>query len=359
MRSKILVVDDVAINRFILTEIVENEYDVVEASNGEEALARIAENGNDFAVILLDLMMPVKDGFEVLEELRRDKYMDRVPVLVISGETSVASEKKCLDLGVADFIHKPFDETIVRQRISNVTDLYDYKNSLEDKVAEQTRTLIKQNKELTEQAAKLERYNRSIVDILGTVVESRSLESGDHIQRVKGYTKLLAEQMMNDFPEYGITQDSIDVMVPASALHDVGKIAIPDSILLKPGKLTPEEFDEMKLHTVRGCEIIESITDAWDEEYKKVSYEICRYHHERYDGRGYPDHLSGEEIPIHAQIVSIADVYDALTSKRVYKDAYGKDTAYKMIINGECGTFSPKLLHSLTNIKDEFERLHS
>ncbi len=354
-KSKILIVDDVFINRGILSDILSDEYDMIEAENGEEALEKINKYENELAVVLLDLMMPVKDGFYVLEKLKEQKLLDRLPVLVISGETSIESENRCLDFGVADFIHKPFDETIVRRRVMNIIDLYSYKNTLEDKVTEQTKMLIEQNRELQIQAETLEKYNKTIVDVLGTVVESRNLESGDHVQRVKGYTKILAEQVMKDYPEYRLSDDVINIIVPASALHDVGKIAISDNILLKPGRLTPEEFNEMKLHTIRGCKIIESIKDAWSDEYKKISYEICRFHHEKYDGNGYPDKLSGDDIPIHAQIVSIADVYDALTSKRCYKEQYEKNTAYSMIIEGQCGVFNPKLINCLKKIKKDYE----
>ena len=196
-----------------------------------------------------------------------------------------------------------------------------------------------------------------MIDILGTVVEYRNLESGQHIERVKGYTKLLAEQLMKDYPEYGLTSDKVSVITSASALHDIGKIAIPDAILMKPGKLTQEEFEYMKSHTTKGGEILNSIKNVWDEEYGKVSYEICRHHHERYDGRGYPDGLKGEQIPLSAQIVSIADVYDALVNERVYKSAFSKEKAFQMIVTGECGVFSPKLLDCFWNARRAFERL--
>lgn len=355
--KKILVVDDVEINRDLLTEILEDEYEVIEAENGKEALEKIHACEDELAAVLLDLMMPVMDGFETLEVLRAEQFMDRVPVLVISGESSVSSESRCLEYGVADFVHKPFNEKLVESRISNITSLYAYKNGLEDKVAEQTETLRQQNHALQEQAERLERFNNTIVDILGTVVESRNLESGDHVQRVKGYTRILAERLMTDFPEFGLTPGVVNMMVQASSLHDVGKIAISDAILLKPGRLTPEEFDEMKKHTTRGSELLNSIQGAWDEDYRKLSYDICRHHHERYDGRGYPDGLVGDRIPLAAQIVSIADVYDALVSKRCYKDAYSRDEAYRMILDGECGVFSPKILTAFRNVKREFEEL--
>ena len=357
MRNKALIVDDMPMNREMLSEALRDQWITIEAGNGLEALSEVERFEDELAVILLDLNMPVMDGFAVLDELVRRKLMDTIPVLVISGDVSSASEAKCLDRGVADFIHKPFDEAIIIRRVGNLIDLFSYKNMLEEKVAKQTEILSRQNARLVEQALQLEEKHRNIIDVLGTVVESRNLESGDHIQRVKGYTRILAEQVMKDYPEYGLTQHFIDVMVPASALHDVGKIAISDSILLKPGKLTSDEYEQMKEHTTKGCAILESIEGAWSEEYKKISYDICRYHHERFDGRGYPDGISGDTIPISAQIVSIADVYDALISKRVYKEAYEKSHAFEMIMNGECGVFSPKLLSVLSKVRQQMETL--
>jgi putative two-component system response regulator len=260
-------------------------------------------------------------------------------------------------MGVSDFIRKPFDNATVKKRVNNIASLFLYQNELEEKVNKQTETLRRQYSLLQQQAERLKKSNEQIIDILGTVVESRNLESGQHIKRVKGFTRILANHAMREYPEYGLKPETIDIIVSASALHDVGKIAIPDNILLKPAKLTAEEYDYMKSHTTRGCTILENIKDAWDESYGKVSYEICRHHHERYDGRGYPDSLKGEEIPISAQIVSIADVYDALVSERVYKGAFSKSQAFQMIIEGECGVFSPKLLECFRKAKKEFEDL--
>lgn len=185
------------------------------------------------------------------------------------------------------------------------------------------------------------------------------MESGEHIRSVKEYTRILGECFREDYPEYNLSEQDIDIIVSASALHDIGKIAIPDSILLKPGRLTPDEYEYMKSHTVRGCEILDTIKHIWDENYAKVSYEICRYHHERYDGKGYPDNLVGDQIPISAQLVSVADVYDALVSERCYKEAFDKEEAFHMIINGECGVFSPKLMEVFRKVKDKFEKIAS
>lgn len=357
MRDKILIIDDVEINREILEEILKDEYKIMQAENGKQALEVINDHQDEIAVILLDLVMPEMDGYEVLEELRKNRWMDNMAVLIISGESSVEIETKCFDYGISDFIKKPFDHHLIKRRIRNIVELFLYKNHLEEKIDEQTETLRKQNKMLHSQAKELHQNKIKIIDILGTVVEYRNLESGEHINRVKGFTRILAEAMMKEYPEYGLKPSDIEMISSAAALHDIGKIAIPDNILLKPGRLTKEEFDVMKSHTTRGCDILESIEGAWDEEYGKASYEICRHHHERYDGRGYPDGLKGEEIPICAQLVSVADVYDALVTERVYKSAFSKDEAFRMILNGECGVFSPKLLDCFQKVRGEFEEL--
>ena len=357
MRDKLLIVDDVEVNREILKEMLQDEYKIMQAADGEEALDIIGEHQTEIAVVLLDLIMPKKDGYEVLEVLKKNRWMDNIAVLIISGESSIETESKCFDYGISDFIRKPFDSNLVRQRIRNVVELFLYKNHLEDKIEEQTEVLRKQYKVLHRQAEELRENKYKIIDILGTVVEYRNLESGEHINRVKGFTRILAEEMMKEFPEYGLRMADVEMISQAASLHDIGKIAIPDNILLKPGRLTKEEFDVMKTHTTKGCEILDSIEGAWDENYGKVSYEICRHHHERHDGRGYPDGLKGDEIPISAQLVSVADVYDALVTERVYKSAFSKEEAFRMIQNGECGTFSPKLLKCFENVRKDFEEL--
>lgn len=357
MRNKILIVDDSFINRELLTEMLEDEYEVITCENGLQALELMEENYNELAIILLDLVMPVLDGVGFLKALQNKPIMKDIPILVISGETNVETEIKCFDYGVFDFIKKPFDNRLVKKRIKNAVDLYMYKNNLEERIAEQTSVISEQYNLLKHQADQLAKSNVSIIEILGTIVEYRNLESGEHIQRVKSYTRILGEQLMEDYPEYNLTSKQLNVIVSASALHDVGKIAIPDSILLKPGRLTKEEFEYMKEHTTKGCEIINNIRGVWSEEYAKASYEICRHHHERYDGRGYPDGILGENIPISAQLVAVADVYDALVNERVYKSAFSADKAFNMIINGECGTFSPKLMDCFTKCRDRFESL--
>ena len=357
MKEKILIIDDAEFNRDLLKEILNEDYEILEAENGEVAL-EIVKQEKDIAAILLDLVMPVMDGFEFILALREMKLMGKIPVLVISGEKSVQSEQKCFDYGVADFIGRPFNSILVRKRVQNAVNHYAYKNKLEEKVAEQTVVLRKAYNMVKTQAEKLQKINQNMIEQLGTIVEYRNLESGEHIERVKEYTRILAEKFSVQYPEYNLKEDTIQTIINTSPLHDVGKISIPDSILLKPGRLTKDEFEYMKSHTIRGCEIIEAMSKDWEPDVKKTSLEIARWHHERYDGKGYPDGLKGDDIPISAQLVSLADVYDALVSERCYKESYSKDEAYRMIITGECGVFSPKLIEVFRNSKKEFEDLY-
>ena len=357
MGEKILIVDDIDLNREILAVALGDIYPVLEAGNGNQAIAALKEHSDDIAAILLDLIMPELDGYAVLQYMRQQGLMENIPVLVISAESKTEVERECLELGVSDFIRKPFDSVTVRSRVKNIVDLFMYKNQLEEKVQIQTENLQRQNKLLEQQTIKIKENNERIIDVLGTVVEYRNLESGEHIKRVKGFTRILAEKAAKKYPEYNLTKKKIDIIVAASALHDIGKITSKDSVLLKPGRLDKDEFEYMKSHTVKGCDILEQIDGAWDDEYAKVSRAICRHHHERYDGKGYPDGLVGENIPIEAQLVSVADVYDALVSERIYKDAIEKEKAYHMILMGECGVFSPKLMECFRESKEEFEAL--
>ena len=357
MRTKILIVDDMEINREILCQIFEKEYETLQAEDGEYAIELLERYADEIAVVLLDVIMPKKDGFEVLKVMNDRGWIDKIPALFITGDTSMAVEVQGFEHGISDFIRKPFEAPVIKKRVKNIVELFASRNELQKKVESQTHILREQYTRLEEQAQKLESSNMQMIDILGTVVEHRNLESGQHIKRVKGFAKLLAQKVMETYPEYGLDAHQVEVISQASALHDIGKIAIPDNILLKPGRFTEEEFERMKTHTTEGCEILNQIEGIWDEEYRKVSYEICRYHHERYDGRGYPDGLKGEEIPISAQIVSVADVYDALVSERVYKNAISKEDAFHMILDGKCGAFSPKLMQCFRELKADFEAL--
>ena len=341
-----LIVDDVELNRDILAGILETEYTILEAENGRQAVELIEKHSASLSVVLLDLIMPDMDGFSVLEIMKQRGWLNSIPVLIISGEDSVDVERKCFELGVFDFVHKPFDPLLVKRRTQNAADLYRYQHNLEDTVAKQTDELVRKNEKLT-------KMNEDIVELLGEVVEARDPDSGQHVRRVKDITRILAEQMAVDHPEFQLTENIVSVMVATSALHDLGKITIPDSVLLKPGKLTTDEFELMKTHTTSGCSLLEYMDGKWDPEYYALSYEICRHHHEKWDGRGYPDGLKGDEIPLCAQIVSVADCFDALTSDRVYKKAFSPEKAYDMIKNGECGQFSPYMQECFDRAKEK------
>lgn len=340
-KRKLLVVDDIDLNRLILTDLFSEEYEVIEAENGRQALDIIGEDGDGISMVLLDIIMPEIDGFGVLQEMQNRGLMNKVPVIFITGENDDEIALKGYALGVSDLINKPFNPDIVERRVRNVVDLYTHKQNLEQKLMEQKEALEKQ-------AEKLSRSNLFVIDALSTTVEFRSFESGDHIKRIRMLTKILLQGMAD---EYKLSEEEIESISSASAMHDIGKIAIPDNILLKPGPLTDEEFEIMKTHTTRGCEILSRVSSGQEEKFFTYCYEICRHHHERWDGRGYPDGLKGDEISIWAQATSLADVYDALTSKRVYKDAFGHEEAVRMIVNGECGTFNPAMLKVFTDVQ--------
>lgn len=335
-KKTILIADDMDINRDILRSFFEEQFDILEAKDGDETVRILDEHHEKISMLLLDLMMPGKTGLQVMEHMREKGYMDTVPVIMITGEATVETDIKAYEYGASDIIYKPFNGQVVMRRAINIIELFENRLNMEKNLEERTRDLIAAQK-------KIERNNEFLINALSSVVEFRSLESGEHIKRVKRFTRIIMNYMMKFYPEYGFVKSQIDMIVNAAALHDIGKITIPDSILLKPAKLTKSEFEEMKKHTVNGCAILERFRQE-DSDFYRYCYDICRYHHERYDGNGYPDGLVGEDIPIWAQVVSIVDVYDALISKRVYKMPYEVREAVRMIHNGECGVFSPKVM---------------
>ena len=355
MRDKIMIVDTNDLNRSSLNNILCTDYTILETKNAADSFVCLKESEDEIAAILIDMLTSESDGFELLKAMQENSWNKKIAVLVVCDSAAIKMEKELFKYGVSECINQPFDDALIRLKVSNIVKLFQYQNELENKIEQQTEKLRLQNQMLKMQADFLQKSNLRIIDLLGTMAEYRNLESGEHIQRVKIYTKILAEELMKENPECGLTPEKISVIVSASPLHDIGKIAIPDTILLKPGKLTEEEYEYVKSHTICGCEILEIIKDLWNKEYAQICMEICRYHHERYDGNGYPDRLKGDEIPIHAQIVSVADVYDALVNERVYKSAIPKDRAFRMIINGECGIFSPALLTCLTNCREKME----
>lgn len=345
-RQQILIVDDEEINRVILREIFQDEYEVLEAEDGKDAIYKIQSRHN-MALILLDVIMPVMDGFMVLEYMQEHSLIDRIPVILITSESVGESEGKAYSYGVADVMHKPFYPYIVKRRSKNIINLYQHKQYMEERLKEQEEEIRAQEKEIR-------KSNEFIINALSSVVEFRSAETGEHTRRIKYFTRVLLRYLVNYFPKYGLTRSQVDMIARASALHDIGKVGIPDAILLKPGRLTDDEFEIMKTHTTIGCEMLQKSCRDRTSEFYQYCYDICRHHHERWDGKGYPDHLAGDDIPISAQIVAIADVYDALVSPRVYKSAFASSTAFDMIMNGECGEFSPDILECFALAKEDF-----
>lgn len=330
-KNSILIVDDAAINREILADCFEGKYNTLQAENGKEAL-EIMEN-TEVSAVLLDLMMPVMGGIEMLEKLNRSGLVKRVPVLVITTATAADSEELLLEayrLGAVDIIPKPFIANFLICRVENMIELFRHRRELEDMVAEQVK--------------KLSAMHISMVQALAELIEFRDCESGEHVKRICGITNVLLQSVAELYPEYELHPGEIRKMVISAMLHDIGKISVPDSILGKPGRLTPAEFEVMKRHTVSGWEILEKVSVIIDEDIYAYCRDICRHHHERWDGNGYPDGLAGDEITIWSQVVSIADVYDALTSRRVYKSAFSHEKAVQMIKGGECGCFNPKIM---------------
>ena len=341
LKPKILIADDSAMNRAILVEMLGDGYDVIEAENGREAV-RALQSAPEIDLLLLDIMMPEMDGFEVLEQMKRYGWIEDVPVVMISAENGSAYVERAYDLGATDFISRPFDMAIVRRRVTNTLMLYTKQKQLVGLVARQ----VYEN----------QKSNNLMINILSHIVEFRNGESGSHVLHIHTATELILNHLVKKTDKYKLSAADIAMIGTASSLHDIGKINIPEEILNKPGRLTKEEFEIMKTHTTIGAHMLENLPFQQDEPLVKVSYEICRWHHERWDGRGYPDGLKGEEIPIAAQVVALADVYDALTSERCYKKAFDHDTAVRMILNGECGTFNPLLMECLTEVADDLHR---
>lgn len=356
-RDTVLIFEDNAIERGILAEIFRPNYKILEAANGKEGIELLNSHFASIAVVLLDYLMPVMDGFQVLDRLAERKVLNKIPFIMVTGQDSAEFEKKGYEYGIVSYIKKPYQPDVIRQVVSNAVGWFQYKMQLELVVKKQNDNIKKQNDMLRQQAQKLGQLNEILIDSLSNIVEFRNLETKQHIRRIREFSLCLGKSMMKLYPEYELTPEKLTQIGWASSLHDIGKIAIPDSIILKSSKLTPDEFEFIKSHTTKGAEIISQAIRLNDQEIHDYACDIARHHHEKYDGNGYPDGLKGDEISIAAQIVSLVDVYDALTSKRVYKAAYDPDKAYQMIVNGNSGTFSPKLLKAFAEVRAEFEKI--
>lgn len=345
LKEKILIADDSEMNQMLLEEILSDKYEYVMAKDGTEAVD-ILEKNEDIDLVMLDINMPKIDGFGVLEIMNLRHWISEVPVIIISSESDVDFICRGYDLGASDYISRPFDLTVVRRRVENTLMLY----------ARQKRLV----RLVEEQVYEREKTNNTMINILSHVIEYRNNESGQHILHVRMMTDILLRRLIEITDKYPLTETDISMIASVSALHDIGKISIPKAILNKPGKLDPEEWEIMKSHAAIGDSMLYDIGMQQSETLMNLAHEICRWHHERWDGRGYPDGLKGDEIPISAQVVAMADVYDALTSERCYKKSFDHATAIKMITNGECGAFNPLLIQCLLDVQDQlFENIHT
>ena len=343
-KQKILIADDSEMNRELLAAILEEEYDIIQVNDGVQAVDCLQRQAEEISLLLLDIVMPHMDGFEVLSYMNKEHWIDAIPVVIISSENSPIYIKRGYDLGATDFIGKPFDANMVLRRSANATLLG----------AKQRRmTSIVSN-----QIYEREKSSKLMINILSHIVEFRNGESGLHVLHIQTITEMLLRQLVQkENNRYALSKEQIRMITTASALHDIGKISVPDEILNKPGRLTAEEFAVIKGHSMAGANMLSELPlDQKEEPLVKTAYEICRWHHERYDGGGYPDGLKGEEIPVSAQVVALADVYDALTSERCYKDAYSHEKAIEMILAGQCGAFNPLMLECLLDISSSLKK---
>lgn len=337
--EKILIVDDAEINREILSEMLGDKYSIIEASNGKEALTILQDKSTEISLVLLDMMMPEMDGMELLEIMNKNNMLQDIPVIVISADDNRDNIHRAYDLGVTEYMRRPFDATVVRRRCSNVISLYSKQKKLAGLFADQF--------------YEREKNSRLMIDILAHIVEFRNNESAMHVINVQSYTEILLRELVKITDKYNVSESDIMLIANVAALHDIGKISIPGEVLNKPGRLTDEEFKIMKSHSAVGSQMLADLPFHREEPLVKLAYAITRWHHERWDGRGYPDGLAGDDIPISAQVVSMADVYDALTSERCYKRAFSHETAVEMICNGECGQFNPLLLQCLQTCSED------
>lgn len=341
----VLVVDDSDMNRFLLSQILLDDYNVIEACDGVEATQIIQDHFKELSIVLLDIVMPRMDGFGVLEFMNANDLIQDLPVIMISSMDEDSAIRRCYELGISDYVRRPFSADVVGKRVYNIVRLYQRQRNLQ--------------REIREQIEEREKNSRVVTSIISHVVENRNSESGSHVIHVEQITEIILNRLTELTDMYKLSKEDKKQISLASALHDIGKIGIDEKILNKPGKLTEEEYEIMKTHTTIGAIMIRQVQMEEDDTLIQFAYEICRWHHEKWDGRGYPDGLKGNYIPISAQVVSIADVYDALVSERVYKKAYSHEKAIEMIINGECGEFNPVLIQCLKDCSDRIQLVES
>jgi len=344
-KDTILIVDDIETNRIILENILQDKYEILQAGSGIDATAMMLSGEATPSIVLLDIMMPEMDGYEVLELMKSNHETAKIPVLFITAADSETNESKGLSLGAVDYISKPFNPEVVKVRVDNHLKLRNYSESLEEMVKIKTAELL--------------RTKEKILETMANIIEYRDMESGHHVKRTSDLTRALIDFMYLHNYEGRVVDDvDHDTIIKAVPLHDIGKISIPDSILLKPGRLTNDEFATIKTHAAIGSEIVKTMLDEDDTQYLTYCYDICRFHHERWDGKGYPDGLSGEAIPLSARILAIVDVYDALVSTRVYKPAMPHEKAIDIIREGSGTQFDPVIITALMEMHEEFKQIH-
>ncbi len=351
-----LVGDNLEMNKIILSEIFGKEYEIIYTSNIEEFLHLLIHYRDEADVILVNQYIAKSLSSEKIELLEKLNVFKNTPVILILDQGH-SNKKNTLALPFSDVVHSPVNPYTVKQRVQNLTELFSIKETLENQVQQQMKKIFEQNEALKNKEKKINSINNDMLDVLSMVIEYRDVESGKHIRRIQKFTEELLRTLAVKYPKYNIDEEKIALITSASSMHDIGKIAIPDSILLKPGRLTPEEFQVMKQHTSKGCEILEQIDSVEKNDYYKYCHDICHYHHEKWDGLGYPEGLAGDDIPIWAQVVAIADCYDALTSKRSYKDAFSHERAVEMIRDGACGAFSDEILDCFSMVLPKFKAL--
>lgn len=339
----VMVVDDSEFNREMLSEILSSEYEVIEASGGEQCISLLRSYGYAVSAILLDIIMPGLNGFDVLEYMKLNNMTEDIPVITITGDESDETVRKAYELGVSDYVKRPFDAKVVYMRVSNAIKMHEKQKSLISALSNEMR--------------EKEKNGVLLIELLSEIVEYRGVAIGEHVKHVVALTKTMLGELMTKTKKYALTSNDVFLISTAAALHDIGKCAIDQSVVRKEGLYTPEEYEKMKMHTTLGAKIIADLKEYESEPLVKYAHDICLWHHERFDGKGYPDGLVGDEIPIAAQVVSVCDVYDALVSERSYKKAYDSSVAIEMIKNGECGKFNPVLLECLEDIRNEFTEI--
>lgn len=365
MRNKILIADANEVNMEILAEMFSDNYEVLECTDEEETLKTFFAERNNLCGAIIDAGLSPKGGIKIVEEISSNDWFENIPTMILSEDSSLKTEKASYKAGAIDFGRKPFDSLMIKNKMFKYIELF----GMKEEIAELRAQLGASKAGAPESAAKepepqnnvfydegeYAEYYRNMLELLGTLVEFRNPENQDHNRRMKGLSLIMARTMAELYPETGLTEKKIMDVVLACCVHDIGKVAIPDSVILKPGRLTDEEYEYMKSHTLRGLEILDHVNKLWDDDFDVTARQAIRSHHEKYDGGGYPDGLKGDDIPIAAQIISLVDAYDALVNDRVYKKAYPKDIAFNMIMNGDCGLFPPKLLECFKTSREQLE----